>query len=80
MKSNRGVNVQQRAVISEVRNTIKSLDSCPGLFTATEITLVVVQGAAGLRTDNSVPLPRIEEQYLDCPTSKLVFMVITVHQ
>jgi hypothetical protein len=74
------MNVQQRAVISEVRNTITSLDSCPGLFTATEITLVVVQGAAGLRTDNSVPLPGIEAQYLDCPTSKLIFMVITVHQ
>jgi hypothetical protein len=72
MKSDREVKVQQRAVISEVRNTITLLYSRPGLFTATEIALDVVQEAAGLRTDNFVPLSGIEAQYLDCPTSKLI--------
>jgi hypothetical protein len=72
MKSNRGANVQQRAVISEVRNTNASLHPRSGLFTAREIALVFVQEAAGLRTDNFVPLPGIEAQYLVCPKRKLV--------
>jgi hypothetical protein len=72
MKSYRGVNVRQRAVISELRNTITSLHSHLGLFTARKIALVFVQMAAELRTDKFVPLPGIEAQYLDCPTRKLV--------
>jgi len=72
MKLYRGVNVQQRAVISEARNTIASLHSRPGLFTARKIALVFVQEAAELRTDNFVPRPGIEAQYLDCPTRKLI--------